>query len=153
MDSRFALFILTILACGHISAQSVTGELRQWHDVALTFDEPATSESAEPNPFLYYRLNVTFTKGDKRLLVPGYFAADGDAAETSGKSGIKSRVHFVPDEVGDWDYAVSFHSGPDVAVSLDPGAGTPMKPDGVTGHLRIAPTNDFDEESIIPVLR
>src|SRR4051794_23480581 len=69
MRSRFALLIFMILSSGAIFSQTVTGELRQWHDVALTFDGPATSESAEPNPFLNYRLNVTFTKGRKRLLV------------------------------------------------------------------------------------
>jgi hypothetical protein len=27
-----------------------------------------------------YRLNVTFTHGDRSYVVPGYFPADGDAA-------------------------------------------------------------------------
>ena len=68
------------------TGQQISGELKQWHDVTLTFDGPATSESAEPNPFLFYRLNVTFTKGSKKYVVPGYYAADGNAAETSAKS-------------------------------------------------------------------
>ena len=38
----------------------VQGELKQWHRVTLTFDGPATSEDATPNPFRNYRLNVTF---------------------------------------------------------------------------------------------
>src|SRR2546426_6457754 len=111
------------LSAAIVSAQQIGGELKQWHDVVLTFDGPATSESADPNPFLNYRLNVTFTKGSKTIQIPGYFAADGNAAETSADSGNKWRVHFVPDETGEWQYSVSFREGPEVSVSLDPNAG------------------------------
>ncbi|HLB74796.1 MAG TPA: DUF5060 domain-containing protein, partial [Sedimentisphaerales bacterium] len=88
-----------------------SGELRKWHNITITFDGPQTSEDAEPNPFLDYRLNVTFSKGDKRHVVPGYYAADGKTAETSATSGNKWRVHFVPDEEGEWLYSASFRKG------------------------------------------
>lgn len=83
--------------CQAASGGQITGELKQWHKVTLTFDGPVASETAEPNPFLDYRLNVTFTHegGAKSYLVPGYFAADGDAANTSADSGNKWRVHFA----------------------------------------------------------
>ena len=71
---------LILLVSGGLRAQQITGELRQWHDVVLTFDGPQTSESATPNPFLHYRLDVTFTKGARKYVVPGYYAADGNAA-------------------------------------------------------------------------
>lgn len=122
-------------------AQQVSGELRQWHDVVLTFDGPATSESADPNPFLFYRLNVTFTHGDKLLTVPGYYAADGNAAETSATAGNKWRVHFVADEPGEWTYKVSFRSGNEIAVDPNPAAGTPLPPDGLTGKFTIGPSD------------
>ena len=67
-------------------AQRIAGELTQWPGVVLAFDGPSTSESAEPNPF----------------------AADGNAAETSAKSGNKWRVHFIPDDAGEWTYSTSF---------------------------------------------
>jgi len=41
------------------SAGQISGELKKWHKVTLTFNGPETSETAKPNPFLYYRLNVT----------------------------------------------------------------------------------------------
>ena len=98
-------------------AVEITGELKKWHKITLTFDAVETSENHTYNPFLNYRLNVTFFHANKSYLVPGYFAADGNAAETSANSGNKWRVHFTPDEVGEWHYAVSFRQGPNVNVS------------------------------------
>jgi hypothetical protein len=134
---RFLIILLICLGAG-LQGQQVSGELKQWHDVVLTFDGPQTGESAEPNPFLYYRLNVTFAKGDKKYVVPGYYAADGNAGETSATSGNKWRVHFVPDETGEWSYSVSFRAGADVAVDPNPAAGKPLPPDGMTGKFTIA---------------
>ncbi len=135
-------FLLVILMCACASpslfAQQVSGELKQWHDVMLTLDGPAAGEAAEPNPFLYYRLNVTFSKGTRKYIVPGYFAADGNAAETGATSGNKWRVHFVPDETGEWSFIVSFRAGADIAVDPDPGSGKALPPDGLTGKLTIA---------------
>lgn len=126
----------------HREAQAgvqVTGELKKWHDVVLTFDGPETSESAQPNPFRDFRLIVTFTHAAKQKthLVSGYFAADGQAAETSASSGNKWRVHFVPDETGDWNYSASFRSGPDVALSLDPQAGQATSLDNTRGTFAV----------------
>jgi hypothetical protein len=137
---RSALALLPLFA-GSLFAQQISGELKQWHDVVLTFSGPSTTESAEPNPFLNYRLDVTFTKGGKRLVIPGYFAADGNAAETSAAMGDKWRVHFVPDETGEWSYRVSFRTGAEVAVDSNPSAGQPVAPDGMTGKLAIAPSD------------
>src|SRR5262245_66054674 len=74
------------------SAASVSGELKQWHKVTLTFDGPAAKETDDtPNPFLDYRMTVTFVheSGAPTYLVPGYFAADGNAANSSATSGSK----------------------------------------------------------------
>lgn len=120
---------------------TVTGELRRWHRVTVTFDGPMTGEDATPNPFLDYRLNVTFTNGSSTYVVPGFFAADGDAANTSATSGNKWRVHFTPDEVGTWTYSASFRTGANVAISLDPNAGSPTAFDGATGTFAVAETD------------
>ena len=60
----------------------------KWQPVTLTFDGPSTSEGANPNPFTDYRMSVTFehSSGEKRVS-QGFFAADGDAANSSAKSG------------------------------------------------------------------
>jgi len=134
----FLVFIVSFMFVFDMSETQgtvvITGELRRWHKVTLTFDGPDTSEDAnDPNPFLDYRLNVTFTKGSQQIVVPGYYAADGNAAETSATSGNKWRVHFMPDETGTWTYTTSFRTGTDIAVSLDPNAGSSSM--GRRGHL------------------
>ncbi|MEZ4700104.1 MAG: DUF5060 domain-containing protein [Rhodothermales bacterium] len=125
-------------------AVTVTGELKKWHTVTLTFDGPSTSETASPNPFRNYRLNVTFTKGSKTYVVPGYYAADGNAGETSATSGAKWRVHFTPDETGTWNYSVSFVTGTDIAVSTS--AGTPTSFNGTSGSFTIAGTDKTGDD-------
>lgn len=106
------------------SKVQISGELKKWHKVTLTFDGPEADEQDENNPFLNYRLNVHFTKRNKTFKVPGYFAADGNAGETSATSGNKWRVHFAPDEVGEWSYEVSFRKGENVAVNEAQEAGS-----------------------------
>jgi Domain of unknown function (DUF5060) len=68
-----------------------------------------------------YRLDVTFTHAQtmKQYIVPGFFAADGDAAETSASSGDQWHCHFSPDNTGLWTYEASFLTGKDVAVNGD----------------------------------
>ncbi|MBC9031975.1 DUF5060 domain-containing protein [Sphingomonas sp. JC676] len=126
---------------GVASAATIDGERKQWHDIQLTFAGPKTSETADPNPFRDYRLNVTFTHGDKVYVVPGYFAADGNAAETGATEGNLWRVNFVPDATGTWTYQVSFRTGSDVAVSLDPKAGSPVSFNGEKGKFEVKPSD------------
>lgn len=115
----------------------VSGELRAWHKVTLTFEGPESNENAAPNPFLDYRLNVYLTNGAKLYVVPGYYAADGNAGETSATKGNKWRAHFRPDAAGKWTYVVSFRSGPNIAVSPEPGEGSPGAMDGLTGTIAV----------------
>lgn len=122
---------------------SVDGELKKWHPISITFDGPEVSETDAYNPFLGYRLNVTFRheSGESAYVVPGYFAADGNAAETSATSGSKWRVHFTPNITGEWTYTVSFRKGEDIAVNLSPTAGESAAFDGTTGTIDISETD------------
>lgn len=113
------LFILLcIFSCSSPppSAQ-IEGELKKWHRVTLVFDGPETSEMAEDNPFLNYRLDVTFSNGASSYTVPGFYAADGNAAETSADQGNKWMVRFTPDKEGEWTYQASFKQGDQIAVA------------------------------------
>ena len=65
-------FIFIISACTQESEVKVSSELKKWHTISLTVDGPVTSELDEVNPFLNYRLDVTFSKGNKSYLIPGY---------------------------------------------------------------------------------
>ena len=123
-------------------AGQLSGELKKWHKVTLSFTGPSTSETATPNPFTDYRLNVTFTHPatGKSYVVPGYFAADGNAANTSATSGNVWRVHFAPDETGAWTYAASFRSGSNIATSTSAGTSAGFF-DGDAGNFSIAPTD------------
>lgn len=117
---------------------TVSGELMQWHKVMLTFDGPGTSETATPNPFRDYRMDVTFTgPSSQSYVVPGYYAADGNSGETSLGSGNRWRVAFAPDEAGTWNYSVSFVTGTDIAADLSGGASAGFF-DGATGTFSVA---------------
>ncbi|MEX0321032.1 MAG: DUF5060 domain-containing protein [Puniceicoccaceae bacterium] len=108
---------------------SVSGELKTWHNVILTLDGPFARESDnKPNPFTDYQMDVVFTheSGEPSYKVPGYFAADGNAAETSADSGTQWRAHLSPDKTGEWSYAISF--------SLN---GEKTEWDGISGNFNI----------------
>ena len=102
-------------------AASISGELRVWHRVTVTVDGPASGEDATPNPFTDYRMTVTFTKGDRKVAVPGYFAADGNAGETGATKGNKWRAHFVPDEPGVWQLDARIVQGGGAALAAGAG--------------------------------
>ncbi|MFO7824779.1 MAG: DUF5060 domain-containing protein [Cyclobacterium sp.] len=122
---------------------SVDGELKKWHPITITFDGPEVGETDEFNPFSGYRLNVTFRHEDGRdaLVVPGYFAADGNAGESSAQSGNKWRVHFNPPNIGQWTYTASFRTGENIAVNTSSSAGEPVSFNGATGTFSIAETD------------
>ena len=130
-------------ACTPLDEPVLEGETMRWHPIAITFAGPCTAEDAEPNPFLDYRLTVTFTHTESALqvAVPGFYAADGNAAETSATAGNRWRVRFTPWRTGTWTYDVSFRAGPDVAVRDAPEAGDVAAFDGVTGTFTVAPSD------------
>lgn len=101
----------------------ISGDLQQWHKVTVVVDGPFAHElDNDPNPFLDYRMTVTFThsSGEPVYKVPGYFAADGNAAHSSSESGTKWKAHFSPDKPGRWGWNVEFVRGAN--VSIDPNA-------------------------------
>ena len=137
------MFVLALPAQSQDNATAknaeISGELKKWHKVTLTFEGPETDELHTYNPFLNYRLDVTFLTANKSYTVPGYFAADGNAGETSATGGNKWKVHFAPDETGTWSYEVSFKKGGNVAVTDDPSVGQSAGyMDGQKGSFTIA---------------
>lgn len=119
MKRKLLFVILCSLSFSVGLAGEISGELKKWHKITITFNGPETSETDDFNPFMNYRLNVTFHHkvSGKKFVVPGYFAADGNAGETSAVSGNVWKVHFAPEETGEWSYKVDFRKGFWVAVS------------------------------------
>jgi len=115
----------------------VSGEQKQWHKVTLLLNGPESSEGAMNNPFLNYKLDVIFTNGNNSYKVPGYYASDGNAGESSACEGNIWKVHFRPDKVGTWDYKVSFREGKNISILDGEDLGEPLALDGKQGSLEI----------------
>lgn len=106
---------------------------------------PQAAETGAVNPFLDYRLDVTFEHAGRKVVVPGYFAADGSAAESGAAAGTAWRAHFVPDAPGEWKYTVSFRTGAGVALAAM-GTGTADGPHGKTGAVvAVAPAQGHED--------
>mmetsp|Transcript_7692 Transcript_7692/g.21404 ORF Transcript_7692/g.21404 Transcript_7692/m.21404 type:complete len:958 (+) Transcript_7692:402-3275(+) len=95
----------------------VNGEEKKWHKITLGFAGPATGETATPNPFTDYRLDMEFTHHATGVTytVPGYYAADGNAANSGSTSGSCWLAHFAPDDTGIWTWTAYFTAGTNVA--------------------------------------
>ena len=152
-----AAFIL--FACSHASALAqadgprrpngdgkvtVSGEMKQWHKVTLTLNGPFARETdTSPNPFTDYRVIcwLTHESGTPDYAVPAYFAADGNAANSSAEAGTSWRAHLSPDKPGNWSYTFAVLQGKHAAV--DEAAVTrEVEPfHGVTGQFAIEPSD------------
>ena len=133
----FVLFLLALVGYTQQNKVTVTGELKKWHKVTLNLEGDFLVEKDTVNPFLNYRLNVIFKSKNKVYIVPGFYAADGNAAETSATKGNVWRAHFMPDEEGEWSYEVLFKKGENIALSSDIHAGKSVGFHGVKGHFTI----------------
>ena len=85
-------------------------------------------------------MSVEFTHEDSgyQSSVPGFFAADGDAAQSSAKSGNKWRVRFTPPKSGSWRWSASFRTGEFVALSAAASPGQSAAFDGESGTFDVA---------------
>ena len=132
---------LVALAAG-CSAPRPTLSENPAHRTPLTLDIPGpeASEDADANPFLDYRLSVVFTHAETRetYIVPGFYAADGQAADTSASAGPLWRVRFTPTEPGLWQWRANFRTGPNVALDFTE-EGQPAPFDNATGEFTAAP--------------
>jgi YVTN family beta-propeller protein len=120
---------------------TVSGTLRKWHTVTLTFNGPSLTETAPT--FTNYRLDVTFTApSGVPFTVPGYWAADGNAANTSATAGNKWMVRFTPNATGTWTFTPSCRTGTNIAMAQPPPAGTPCAPFDATPGSFVVGAND-----------
>ncbi len=130
----FSVLTFGIWACQPVAEIPV---VEQWHLYTLELAGPSVSETDAENPFTDYRLMATFSLGEKQYTIPGFYAADGNAAQTGAESGNVWQVRFRPDEVGKWTYTVSFRKGTNIAIDGNPEAGTPVAAHGMSGSLQV----------------
>jgi len=116
---------------------SIKGVLTAWHPIELWLEGPSADETDDnPNPFLDYRFEVTFTSpAGKSYKVPGFFDGDG----TGKGSGNIWKIRFAPDQGGSWNYLISFKQGTE--ISVEKGTGTKTSYDGISGTFSVAPRN------------
>lgn len=129
---------------------TILGELKQWHTVTLEWEHSTEQDeviepSADNNPTVDYRLLVTFTRPDNTTFTKqGYFAADGNAANTGATSGKKWHCKISPEQEGLWQYSVRFVYSPDIfrEYPINPATGgTGYEFDGDTGSFVVGPTD------------
>ena len=133
--------ILFLFSCGEKEKVSPIPNYEQWQTVTLSFDGPETSEDAVDNPFLNYRLNVEFKHGDLHYRVRGFYAADGNAAETSATSGNVWQVRFTPGHVGEWSYSAILQKGDNIALEDDLSKGVEVSLNEATGSFMVVPSS------------
>lgn len=118
-------------------------EYQQHVPFEMEFETEVLSETGKENPFLDYRLQVLFEIGEHIYNVPGYFAADGDAANSGASEGKIWKVKFTPPHAGKWNYTVSFKKGRLLAIDDDPYRGAPIKKhDGKKGTFEVKPVSE-----------
>ncbi len=134
-------------AAGGSGQVTVTGQFKRWHQLDLNLSGPLAKEDSAVNPFSDYRFDVIFKKGSRTLRVPGFFAADGNAANTSATKGNVWRCIFRPDEVGTWTYRISFRTGTDVTATNDTTVGVALAPyNGITGSITVTETDKMEPD-------
>lgn len=135
------LMFLVGIQTNTFAAGTVSGELKRWHKVVVDFTGPQGDEN-NASTFLNYRLDVTFTNGSTSFVVPGFFAADGNAGESGATTGNIWRVNFSPNKTGTWTYTASFRTGTNVAVADNPASfGTDNSIHGQTGTFTVTETD------------
>ncbi len=149
------ILLLFFLSSTTIYSQTITPNPMQYHKVVLEYTSTATYNETQGNAlFRNIRLNVTFTSPTGQVfIVAGYFAGDGNAANTSASTGNKWRVNFTPTEIGRYTYVTSFRQGNDVILDLSVTAGTPFDFNATNGNFTTIATNksglDFRSKGVL----
>ncbi len=133
------IYVLAIAACDQSSSQADQWQVEKWDKLTLNFTGPNTSENADENPFLNYRLLVSFEHEDGSITVPGFYAADGNAAESGASEGGIWQVRFRPHLTGEWRYKASFRKGNQIAISDEIEVGEPVAFDEQEGIIQVTP--------------
>ncbi|GEO21612.1 hypothetical protein CQA01_21460 [Cyclobacterium qasimii] len=119
----------------------IAGNNQAYQKMTFSWEGPALAE--DKATFLNYKMEMRFTDPDGNSInVPGYFAADGNAGETSAESGNIWRAHLLPLKAGKWEYEVSFLEGGNIALASGNSEGTSLAFDGQKGNFTVTPADE-----------
>ncbi|MEN7343153.1 MAG: DUF5060 domain-containing protein [Pseudomonadota bacterium] len=90
--------------------------VQRLHTVTRGIEGPTVDETDVVNPFTDYRLDAVFENGNRSYRARGFFAADGDAADSSATSGNRWHVRFRPEGTGLWTYRLTLVRGKNAAL-------------------------------------
>jgi len=123
------------------AAPEISGAMRAYQPVQFDFEGPLLSENgAWPrNPFLNYRATLRVTPPTGPAIdIPMFFAADGDAENTSSETGKVWRAFFTPSMMGPHSARVDFAYSPTKAISVEGGGNSAGFFDGESFPFSIA---------------
>ncbi len=120
--TKVKLILLIFLLISELSVFSQTvsldGTMQKWDKITLDFTVPGVELNESANTFRNRRMDVLFTDPNgNSLRVPGFFAANGNAANSGATTGNIYRAFLRPNVTGSWTYQVLFYAGNDVALS------------------------------------
>ncbi len=113
-----------------------------FHPLTFDFVGPQTSETSAANPFTDYRLIVSFFApgSDTPIHIRGFYAADGNAADTGAADGNIWRAIFTPNKTGIWRWTARLATGSDIAIDLQPESGNTIAMPQSSGSFRVGPS-------------
>jgi len=145
MKNRNLIFLIAITLSLVVSCEIAENKspliYSQWHTITLSFEGPETAENAVENPFLDYRLSVEFKHANTQYTIRGFYAADGNAAETSADSGNIWQVRFTPDRLGEWSYSAILHKGDSIALKENLNTGMIIPISNESGNFQVIPSD------------
>lgn len=112
--ARISPFLLGVFLC--CRALSAPSTVEQWETLTLSFPGPESTETGTSNPFTDVSLWVEFKHEQETYQIPGFFAADGQSAESGAKGGNVWQVRFTPDRPGPWIWSAQMYAGPDAVL-------------------------------------
>ena len=80
------------------------------------------------------------------MVIRGFYAADGNAADTGANGGDVWRVRFAPPTSGEWRYDAVLRTGPDIALSDNPQAGQDVLLAPSSGVFEVTPNQRVETD-------
>ncbi|WP_162417135.1 DUF5060 domain-containing protein [Cyclobacterium roseum] len=139
MRKLFFLFALsTLVSPGYAQKATIEGDQVAYQKLTLSWEGPQGNEAAQT--FLNFRMEVEFTDPTgKSTVVPGYFAGDGMAGESSATEGNIWRAHLLPLIPGDWQYQARFYQADRAAIASTIHEEWETSFHGDAGEFQVAP--------------